>query len=132
MIYQGSIFPWKQIMFKFDFFEVIFTVSAEYNYCNHTTVILYKLFFSAGHRKFFFLSPQSANPQTNFNLFNPQPQVRNCTFKKKLSPQLQVCNDFSRFLNPQPQVRKRTASPQLFMNRVKKLCNQPRPEVNCS
>ena len=26
----------------------------------------------------------------------------------------------------------RTASPQLFMNRVKKFCNQPRPEVNCS
>ena len=44
MIYQRSIFPWKQIMFKFDLFEVIFTVSAEYKYCNHTTVILYKLF----------------------------------------------------------------------------------------
>ena len=51
-------------------------------------------------------------------------------------------------LNPQPQVRNfvilevrnrnfvifevRTASSQLFMNRVKKFCNQPRPEVNCS
>ena len=29
----------------------------------------------------FFLSPQSANPQPNFNFFNPQPQVRNWTFK---------------------------------------------------
>ena len=35
---------------------------------------------SAGHGKFF-LSPQSANSQSNFNFFNPQPQVRNCTFK---------------------------------------------------
>ena len=44
---------------------------------------------SAGHRKFF-LSPQSANPQPNFNFLNPQPQVR---------------NDVSGFLNSQPQVR---------------------------
>ena len=29
----------------------------------------------------FFLSPQSANPQSNFNFLNPQPQVRNWTFK---------------------------------------------------
>ena len=29
----------------------------------------------------FFLSPQSANPQPNFNFLNPQPQVRNWTFK---------------------------------------------------
>ena len=29
----------------------------------------------------FFLSPQSANPQPNFNFLNPQPQVRNSTFK---------------------------------------------------
>ena len=29
----------------------------------------------------FFLSPQSANPQPIFNFLNPQPQVRNCTFK---------------------------------------------------
>ena len=35
---------------------------------------------SAGLRKFF-LSPQSANPQPNFNFVNPQPQVRNWTFK---------------------------------------------------
>ena len=35
---------------------------------------------SAGHRNFF-LSPQSANPQPNFNFLNPQPQVRNWTFK---------------------------------------------------
>ena len=35
---------------------------------------------SAGHRKFF-LSPQSANPQPNFNFLNPQPLVRNWTFK---------------------------------------------------
>ena len=33
---------------------------------------------SAGHRKFFF---KSANPQPNFNFLNPQPQVRNWTFK---------------------------------------------------
>ena len=29
----------------------------------------------------FFLSPQSANPQPNFNFLNPQLQVRNWTFK---------------------------------------------------
>ena len=29
----------------------------------------------------FFLSPQSANPQPNFNFLNPQPQVRKWTFK---------------------------------------------------
>ena len=29
----------------------------------------------------FFFSPQSASPQPNFNSLNPQPQVRNCTFK---------------------------------------------------
>ena len=29
----------------------------------------------------FFLSPQSANPQSIFNFLSPQPQVRNCTFK---------------------------------------------------
>ena len=29
----------------------------------------------------FFLSPQSANPQPNFNFLNPQPQVRHWTFK---------------------------------------------------
>ena len=29
----------------------------------------------------FFLSPQSANPQPNFNFLSPQPQVRNWTFK---------------------------------------------------
>ena len=29
----------------------------------------------------FFLSPQSANPQPNFNFLNQQPQVRNYTFK---------------------------------------------------
>ena len=29
----------------------------------------------------FFLSPQSANPQPNFNILNPQPQVRNWTFE---------------------------------------------------
>ena len=29
----------------------------------------------------FFLSPQSANPQPNFNFLNPQPQLRNWTFK---------------------------------------------------
>ena len=29
----------------------------------------------------FFSSPQSANPQPNFNFLNPQPQVRNWTFK---------------------------------------------------
>ena len=28
-----------------------------------------------------FSSPQSANPQPNFNFLNPQPQVRNWTFK---------------------------------------------------
>ena len=33
---------------------------------------------SAGHRKFFFAT---ANPQPNFNFLNPQPQVRNWTFK---------------------------------------------------
>ena len=88
----------------------------------------------------FFLSPQSANPQPNFNFLNLQPQVRNWTFKSL------VRNDFLRFLNPQQQVRNflilevrnfvifevRTASLQLFMNRVKKFCNQPHPEVNCS
>ena len=61
------------------------------------------LICSAGHRKFF-LGTQSANPQPNFNFLNPQPQVRNWTFKK-LSPQPQVRNDFSGFLNPKPQVR---------------------------
>ena len=35
---------------------------------------------SAGHLKFFFLSPQSASPQPNFKLLNPQPQVGNCMF----------------------------------------------------
>ena len=64
---------------------------------------------SAGHRKFF-LSPQSANPQPNFNVLNPQPQVRNCTFKSLV----------------------RTASPQLFMNRVEEFCNQPCPKLICS
>ena len=29
----------------------------------------------------FLSSPQSANPQPNFNFLNPQPQVRNWTFK---------------------------------------------------
>ena len=29
----------------------------------------------------FFLSPQSVNPQPIFNFLNPQPQVRNYTFK---------------------------------------------------
>ena len=44
-------------------------------------MILIMLITSAGHRKFFFLSSQSANPQPNFNVSNPQPQVRNWTFK---------------------------------------------------
>ena len=58
----------------------------------------------AGHSKFFFLTQQSATPQTNFNFLNPQPQVRNCMFK--IFSQLPlVRNGASEFLNAQPQVR---------------------------
>ena len=58
-----------------------------YQLTNNTTKIL--IFTCAGHRKFF-LSPQSVNPQLNFDFLNPQTQVR---------------NNVLGFLNPQPQVR---------------------------
>ena len=54
----------------------------------------------AGHRKFF-LTPQFATLEPNFDFLNPQ--VRNCTFKS-FSLLAQVRNDFSGSLNMQPQV----------------------------
>ena len=73
---------------------------------------------------FFFESPRSASPQQNFNFFNPQPLVRNCTFKTRIS-QPQVRNNVSGIL------KFSTASLQLFMNRVEEFCNQQCPGVIC-
>ena len=66
-------------------------------------VILEKV-SSAGHLKFIFFKSAVRNLQPNNNFINPQPQVRNCTFKS-LSQLPQVRNDASGLLNPQSQFR---------------------------